>query len=52
MFDKGTGSLGNNMISKDYPDYSIIKIFETIPIDLKRLVVNQTPVRTYQLTLE
>ena len=51
---KGTGRRGNKKTSRDYPDYSIIRIGQNIeksPGDLRRLAVTQTPVRNHQLTL-
>ena len=51
---KGTGRLGNKRTSGDHPNYSIIKIGQNTEKslgDLRRLVVTQTPVRIYQLTL-
>ena len=48
MIDKGTRKLRNERISRDYPDYSIIKIGQNTEKnlgDLRRLAVTQTPVR-------
>ena len=48
------GRIGNQKLSWDYPDFSIIKIdqnAEKNPKDLKRLTVTQTPVKDHQLTL-
>ena len=45
---KGTGGLGNKRTSGDHLNYCIIEIgqnTEKSPGDLKRLVVNQTPVK-------
>ena len=50
--DTGTGGLGNKRTSKDYPNYSIIKIRQNTkksPGDLKRVAVSQTSVRNYRL---
>ena len=50
---KGTGGLGNKRISRDHPNYIIIKIGLNTgksPGDLKRLAVTQTPM-SLQLTL-
>ena len=49
-----TGRLGNKKISREYPDYSIIKISqntEKSPEDLMRLAVTTTQVRSHQLAL-
>ena len=46
---RGSGRLGNKRISRDHPDYSIIKIdqnTEKSPGDLRRLAVIHTPVKT------
>ena len=51
---KRTGKAGNQMTGRDHPHYSITKIgqnTEKSPGDLKRLAVNQTPVKDHQLTL-
>ena len=51
---KKTERLGNKRTKGDHPDYSIIKLkqnTEKSPGDLRRLVVSQTPVKDYQLTL-
>ena len=51
---KGTGRLGNKRKSGNHPDYSIIKIdqnTEKSPRDLRILVVTQTPMKNYHLTL-
>ena len=45
---KENRGLGNQRISRDHPDYSIIKIAqntETSSRDLRRLPVTQTPVK-------
>ena len=50
----GTGGLGNNRTSEDYPNYNIVEVGQDTkksPRDLKRLVVTQTPVENHQLTL-
>ena len=52
--DKGTGGLGNEKTTGHPPNYSIIKIgqnTEKSPGDLRRLAVNQTPLRNHQLIL-
>ena len=52
--DKGTGGLGNKRWGGDYPDYSIIEIGQNTnisPGDLRRFAVNQTSVRSHQLSL-
>ena len=52
--DTGTGGLGNKRAGVDLQNYGIIKIgldTEENPVDLRRLVVIQTPVRNHQLTL-
>ena len=52
--DKGTGGLGYKRMSRDHPDYSIIKIgqnTEKSPRDLRILVVTQTSMENDQLTL-
>ena len=53
-FVKGREDLENKWTSSEHPNYCIIKIGQTTEKsigDLKRLVVIQTPVRHYQLTL-
>ena len=47
----GTGRLGNKRTSWDCPDYSIIKISQKSPGELRRLAVTETPVRNHQLAL-
>ena len=50
----GTGGLGNKRTGGDHPNYSISEIglnTEKYPEDLRRLPVDQTPVRKHQLTL-
>ena len=37
MIDTGTGGLGNEMTSEDYPNYSIIKIGQNTEGDLLSL---------------
>ena len=52
--DKGTGGLGYNRTSGDYPNDSTIKIDQNTkksPGDLRKLAVTQTPVKNHQLTL-
>ena len=52
--DKGTGALGNQRASGDYPNDTIIKIglnTKKSPGDLRRLAVTQTPVENHRLTL-
>ncbi len=54
MIIKGPGGLENRRTSGDHPNYNIIEIdqnTEKIPGDLRRLVVSQTSVKDYQLTL-
>ena len=49
------GRLGNESMSGDHPNYSIVEISkntEKRPEDLRRLAVTQTPVKSHQLTLE
>ena len=51
---QGTGGLGNNWTSGNYPNYYIIEIgqkTEKSPGDLRRLAVTQSPVKGHQLTL-
>ena len=51
----GTGGLGNKRMSRDHPNYGIVKIgqnTEKSPGDLRRLAVIQTPMTDHQLTLE
>ena len=46
-----TGELGNNRTSGDHPIYYIIEIGQNTekgPGDLRRLAVNQTPVKDHQ----
>ena len=52
--DTKTGGLGNNGTGGNCPNYSIVEIdqnTEKSPGDLRRLVVTQTSMRNYQLTL-
>ena len=52
--DTGTAELGNKRTSGDNPNYSIIKIdqnTEKSPVNLRKVVVTQTPVKDHQLTL-
>ena len=47
-----TGSIGNQRMIQDYPDYSIVEIdqnTEKSPGDLKRLAFTQTQVKDHQL---
>ena len=51
---KETGGLGNKRMSGDHPNYYIIENgqnTEKSPGDLRRLAVNQTPVKDHQLKL-
>ena len=51
---KRTGGLGSWRTSGDHPNYIIVENdqnTEKSPGDLRRLDVNQTPVKDYQLTL-
>ena len=51
---QGLEDLENKTTSRDHPNYCSIEISqntEKSPGDLMRLVVAQTPVRNYQLTL-
>ena len=53
-FGTGIGRFGNKRMTGDHANYSIIEISqntEESPGDLKRLAVNQTPVRNHQLTM-
>ena len=50
----GIGVLGNNRMSRDHANYSIIEISQNTmksPGDLRRLAVARTPVKNYQLRL-
>ena len=52
--DTGTGGLGNKRTSGHHPNYSIVEIGQNTkksPGDLRRFVVNQTPVGNHQLTM-
>ena len=45
----GDERVGNKRMSRDHPNYSIVKISqntEKSPGDLKRLAISQTPVKT------
>ena len=52
--DAKTRGLGNKRTSGDHPNYCIIEInqnTEKSPGDLRKLAVNQTPMKDHQLTL-
>ena len=52
MIGKETGRSGNKRTRGDHPDYSIIKIGQKSPGDLRRLVAKQTLVSIHRLTCE
>ena len=52
--EKGTERVGNRRTSRNHSNYSIVEIgqnMEESPGDLRRLAVNQSPVKDHQLTL-
>ena len=52
--DKGTGSVGNRIMSRDHQDYNIVKNgqnTEESPGNLRRLDVTQIPMKDHQLKL-
>ena len=51
---EGAGIVGNRRTSRDYPNYSIVKIgqnTEKSPSDLRRLTVTQTLMKDHYQTL-
>ena len=48
---KETRRLKNQRTGGDHPNYSIIKISQKIPEDLKKLAIAQNPVKDHQLEM-